>query len=257
MSNISRYKHAISKGLRELRKSRGWSQSRLARLLKVSQSWLSRIESGQASLTAEQLLLVLAEFNVAPNYFVGESKPADQLQNALARFGATHVFESDNIVPSKEFEDLHELVLQVLTLSTSPRQITGLAPVIVNNHQNTSLTLLQRKFSRLGYSNRLYWLLDNTLHALRVVTEGELSRRRKLRDTKAVLKLENFLDHQELHRQKHPGPREADDLLDQDVASKKTLSTLLNERSPLSEKWGILTSIQVEDFIEALRSPRG
>ena len=48
-----------------------------------------------------------------------------------------------------------------------------------------------------------------------------------------------------------------EDILDRDIASKKSLRNIEEDRSALSEKWAILTALQVEDFIQALRGNRG
>jgi len=245
----------IAKWLRELRRDRRWPQSRLAERLEISQAQLSRIESGNGSLTAEQLLRVLAVFNVGLSGLLGRGKSEDRLQNALARYGATDLLESENVVPAKEHEDLHSVITQALAFSSSPRQIAGLAPVIIRNHKIISLPRLQQEFSRLGYLNRLNWLLENTLHALNAAGKDESVRRLRLRNAKAELKLKNHLQHQT------PPPAEdaagktepAEDILDHDIASEKTLEDLRENRSELSRKWAVLTALREEDFIEALR----
>lgn len=258
MEKNKEYRLGIAKRLRELRIENHWSQSKLAQLLEVSQPRLSRIESGENSLTAEQFLRILTEFNVPVSYFVGHGDVDSQLQNALARYGAGHLFENNKVVPTKEYENLHELITQVLVSADSPRQITGIAPVLVNNHQGVSLSLLKRKFSELGYRNRLNWLLENILGALRTVTKDELSRWRRVRNNKAEQKLALYLEHQTPEKVggQDGENRTTEDILDQDVGSKRTLRNLKEERSESSDKWGILTTIQEEDFVQALRAAR-
>jgi hypothetical protein len=46
------------------------------------------------------------------------------------------------------------------------------------------------------------------------------------------------------------------DILDRDVRSAKTVSALLAGRSPISRGWNLVTAIQLEDFVEALRASR-
>ena len=86
----------IGERIRRLRQERRLTQARLAKELFISQNYLSELERGQGSFTAEQLLTILRFFNVPVDYFAPKAVPAeDQLQNSLARLGARHLAENE------------------------------------------------------------------------------------------------------------------------------------------------------------------
>src|SRR5271170_6249535 len=92
----------IARNVRELRKERRWTQAELAKRLRLSQARLSEIEGGDGSFTAEQFLLLLKLFNVAANHFIPKQRnQASEIQNALARLGAIHLQESEDVLPSE------------------------------------------------------------------------------------------------------------------------------------------------------------
>src|SRR6266850_6548601 len=99
--SLTKSRHEIADKVRELRRLRGWTQAELAKRLQLSQNRLSEIEHGDGSFTAEQFLLLLRLFNVAANDFVSDNRDRDlEIQNALARLGATQLQESAQILPS-------------------------------------------------------------------------------------------------------------------------------------------------------------
>ncbi|HEY1551708.1 MAG TPA: helix-turn-helix transcriptional regulator [Kofleriaceae bacterium] len=106
MTPLNTQRKRIAERIRELRRSRQWTQAELAKQLELSQSRLSEIENGSGSLSAEQLLRVLALFNVGVESFVEKpNDPHQELQNALARFGAKHLVESDTIIPTERLSE--------------------------------------------------------------------------------------------------------------------------------------------------------
>lgn len=46
------------------------------------------------------------------------------------------------------------------------------------------------------------------------------------------------------------------DILDPSIRSKRTLNEVKASSSPISQRWGIVTSLQPEDFSRALRDAR-
>jgi len=62
---IERAKLRIAHKLADLREKMGFTQSQLARKMRVSQQLISRIESGSDNLTLETLITFLDVFNVA------------------------------------------------------------------------------------------------------------------------------------------------------------------------------------------------
>src|SRR5262249_44243414 len=137
--------------------SRRWTQKELAARLEFSQSRLSEVERGAGSFTAEQFLLLLKLFNVGASHFViGTGDPDLELQNALARLGATHLDESEDALPSERLEEVHAAIREAL-VSGAPRLVAALAPVLVRNAERLNLVKLYADLERTGLQRRLGW----------------------------------------------------------------------------------------------------
>jgi transcriptional regulator with XRE-family HTH domain len=244
---LTRVRHEIAAKVRELRQSRHWSQSHLASELGLSQNRLSEIERGDGSFTAEQFLHVLKLFNVAPADFVRDRvQPGLELQNALARFGAEHLHESDAVLPTKQLEEIHDVVQQAV-LDGTPRLVTAVAPVLVRNARAINLSKIQVGLERIGRERRLPWVVDNILVALDRLADVQPSWAKLRRQ--ANLPLELFLEHAP-----KPTPSPPLDLLDAAIRSTSTLDDLVAISSPASKRWGIATSIDTDDFVNALKA---
>jgi HTH-type transcriptional regulator/antitoxin HipB len=245
---------SVGRTLRELRRARRWTQAELSGRLGLSQSRLSEIESGASSLTAEQFLVLLGLFNVGASHFTGTPKdPTAELQNVLARLGATHLHESDDVVTREALDDVATAVKAALT-SASPRLLTALAPVLVEQVDRLNLRKLRADLVELGFERRLDWLLDNTREALEEELRGAPPPAWARRYRRARTILELALDatpavgHDEV-----AGPP---DVLDAGVRSKQTLKEVLAASSSLSRRLGIASSLHPKDFAEALRGAR-
>jgi transcriptional regulator with XRE-family HTH domain len=245
-------RRAIAAKVRELRTSRGWTQVELAKQLQLSQNRLSEIERGDGSFTAEQFLLLLKLFNVGVSQFVsGPDDHGPGIQNALARLGALHLRESVQVLPSEHLEEVHDVVREAL-IDGSPRIITALAPVLVYNAERLNLDKLHAELEAIGRAQRLAWVIDNTLAALQRLSRGDS------RDAHAwsklyrgaELRLGMFLELVD----PAPGGRLALDILDATVRSKRTLEEVQRAASQQSRRWGIVTSLQSEDFLQALKA---
>lgn len=249
----------IGARLRELRLARGWSQVALAQRLDVAQSRLSDVERGKRSLTAEEFLDVLRLFNVPATDFATEARAGEsQMQNALERLGARHLRENPDVLPSEAFKETGDLVREVLIAAVSPRQISGLAAVLVARADQVNFEQLHARLRGIGLQGRLGWLLDNTVQAAIHELEGPLPRRWRLSYQRAIVLLQSALARV---RGATSGRRvrwrsTTRDILDRDVRSEKTASALLAGGSPISRSWNIVTAIQLEDFIESLRASR-
>lgn len=57
----------------ELRKERGWSQSKVAEYIGVAQNTLSQYETGQRNLSTKIVMELVDLFGVSPAYLLGES----------------------------------------------------------------------------------------------------------------------------------------------------------------------------------------
>ncbi len=147
----------IGARVRALRSARRLTQARLAQELHVTQGRLSDLERGKASFTAEQFLAILRIFNVPASEFVPPSESIESdLQNAVARLGARHLFEVDHVVPSERFREVHAVVREVLADARSPRMIAGLAPVLVEHADTINLAKLALDLNQIGLERRLY-----------------------------------------------------------------------------------------------------
>jgi hypothetical protein len=218
----------------------------------MSASRLSEIERGGGSFTAEQLVLMMRLFNVPVSHFVNEPAPdrSVALQNALARFGASHLRESTQDTPSEQLDEVHHAIREAL-LEGSPRLITALAPVLVRNIDELSLSRLQADATAVGYQNRLGWVVENTLIAIYEIQQ-DLPRDLKLRS--ARLRLASLLNRL---REQSEKSSTVEDILDATIRSERTLDQARTAASPPSTGWNVVTTIQPGDFINALRAGLG
>lgn len=243
MQSLEQLRKSIAARIRDLRTGRHWTQAKLAAALELSQSRLSELERGAGSFSAEQLVKVMMLFNVTIEHFAGSSSPDSQVQNALARRGATHL-RRVAIAPDPRFEDLGELLVAALRSGDS-RQIAALAPVLAKNSADLVQCISQHAESKV------WWLLENVRQALeierqRLVDGGDEKLRKDYAEAAGALDV--LFDVLAPHR------GEGETLLDHNIRSIKTLETVRRERSPISEKWQVITRIQPTDFVDALRA---
>lgn len=245
--------------VRKLRHERRWTQRRLAGLLGVTQGHLSQLENGARSFSAEQLLILLRHFNVQLDYFSGrEGRTAGQIQNALARQGASHLAENENLLPSERLKNAVAVIRETLVSADSARQIAAIAPVFVNNAGQINLTLLRNELAALGLGNRFGWAIECTLEAIRLESTQVLSREWRLKYRRAATIIETFFAPFIV-----PAPAPNTDIpppyevLDPEITSPESLKAVLGDLSPLARKWRIATTIEVDDFTRALRGSRG
>lgn len=248
---LENLRRAIAQKVRSLRTERGWTQAELAGHLRISQARLSEVERGDGSFSAEQFLTILRLFNAAPDDFaLRKSEKLSQLQNALARLGALQLVESEDVLPSDRLRDVVDVVRETLVGVESPRLVTALAPVLVRNIDRIHPGALRREVFEAGLARRFGWLIDNTLEAVRRELQTSLPKTwgRLYRRAEVVLQawLAAFGPHDE----------ESADVLDPGIRTKKTFEEVAAARSDISRRWSIITSLQPEDFAEALRGAR-
>jgi transcriptional regulator with XRE-family HTH domain len=241
----------IGAKVRDLRKGRRWTQAELAQHLDLSQARLSEIERGNGSFAAEHLLEIFRLFNVDASHFTpakSRTTREDQLWNATARLGATHLVESDQVLPSERVQEVRDVLREGLVYAGSPRLITGLAAVLVARADELQLHLVEDQLAQLGLQHRLGWLVENTLEVLpRLVSGAAPAVVRRYRRAEVVLS--SWL--------RSPRPshgRTSEDVLDQDIRSEKTRTLVAQERSPISARWGILSELSPEDFAGAIEA---
>lgn len=212
---------------------------------------MSQLERGDGSFSAEQLLLLSQLFNVAPTDFTtaGSLDRHAGLQNALARFGAKHLRESE-LSPSKEIS-LPRAFRDALA-SGEARLITALAAVLVQTIDELNLVELRATLADAGLNRRFAWLVENVLIAIDHELSRSLSRewRRRYLRASAVLEIERDALNANLSS---PAPV---DLLDPQIRSAKTRREVEAASSEPSRRWGIVTRLQPEDFTSALEATR-
>ncbi len=245
--------------IRELRLERRWTQAKFAKLLGISQNYLSVLERGNGSFTAEQLLTILKHFNIPIDHFAREkSSTGAQIQNALARQGATHLIESDEILPSDRLKSAIAAIREALVSANSSRQIAAIAPVLVAHAGQINLSRLRGEFRELGLENRLNWALESSLEAIRQESAQVLPREWRLRYRRAALLIEAYFvpafgPQGAAFDSAHPTPP---DVLDPEITSAETLKEVSENLPPLAGKWRIVTIIEQDDFVRALRAAR-
>ena len=240
----------IGAKVRELRRDRRLSQAALAGRLGLSQSRLSEIERGGGSFSAEQFLLILQLFNVAPSHFVGDTSgdPHAALQNALVRLGARHLRESESVLVGDRLAEVNRVVYETLIVAT-PRLTAALAPVLVRHIDQLNLSELYARLADAGLQRRLAWLVENVRDAIELELRQKPGRVRALHYRRAKFVLETFL---EIART--PETATFPDLFDTSIRSAKTRTEVTKASSVSSKRYGIVTRIQPEDFLRALRS---
>ncbi|MFA6316577.1 MAG: hypothetical protein WC943_04105, partial [Elusimicrobiota bacterium] len=149
------------------------------------------------------------------------------------------------------------VIREVLAVAESPRQITGLAPVLVNHAASLNLAKLRAEVWEIGLSGRLGWLVENTYQALDAeIRTKKLSARWVARYHRAQAALNLFLSISNKQRTAVSGSSE-EDILDPGIASEDTLKEVKAGRSEVSKTWRIVTRIRPEDFQRALEDARG
>ena len=234
-------------------RSGGAPRLELGEKLGLSQNRLSEIERGDGSFTAEQFLLILKIFNVTTGRFADATDRAQQLQNALARLGASHLQESAGVIPADDLTDVVTTIREAL-VQGDPRLTTALAPVLCANVDRVSLNKLYLDLERVGLERRLAWLCENTLTALESDVLRELPRTWAPRVRRAIVVLEAFLEPLNRRLESPPMGSPSPDVFDPSIRSKKTLDSVQAAESSISRKWGIVSALQSRDFARAIRA---
>jgi len=192
---------------------------------------------------------VLELFNVGVDHFAPRGATSGSiLQNALARHGATNLAEASTGALEASSEP-NDVVFEVLRAPESPRHLTALAPVLVWSAGRISIPEVASRLVRVGRGPRLGWLLDSSLEAMAHDRPATLEERRRAQ--RAKLLIESFLRTGGLAPPEEASPL---DLLDRDVRSQKTAEQLWERASETARRWRIITRLQADDFLHALRS---
>lgn len=243
----------IARKVHELRTERRWTQAELSRQLRLSQSRLSEIERGDGSFTAEQFLTILKLFNVTPSDFATEPQRHDsELQNALARLGALHLHESAAVLPNARLSAVTDVIREAIVATEFPRLTTALGPVLVRNIDRINLRKLHLELAEAGLERRLAWVVANTCEAIdRDLRQAPPKVARAYRRARVVLG--SFLDFLDADAGREAV---APDVIDASIRSKQTLAEVTAASSSISKRWGLVTTLEPEDFVAALRGAR-
>jgi transcriptional regulator with XRE-family HTH domain len=242
----------IGAQVRALREARELSQEQLGERLHISRDRLAEIELGRGSLSAEQFLHLLKFFNVPASRF--DPAPTDislAIQKAIEAHGASHLVAPPAILPSERLASIDAAIREALIEGEHSRVVAGLAPVLISHIGLINVPKLFVQFRDYHLENRLGWLIDNTIAACEVMLQESPPRAQK----RALLGTVNVLRG---HRDRFFAGGAAieppyEDYLGLPVVSLETKQLILRDRSEISRTWNILTILQVEDFVSAIR----
>ena len=119
-----------------------------------------------------------------------------------------------------------------------------------------NLHWLYRDLVGIGLERRLAWVVENVRDAISDQYSGRLSPFWSKLYRRASIVLDAFLKFANDQVASFEGKQTFTDVLDADIRSKQTLLKVQGSSSPISKKWGIVTSLQLSDFIHALRGSR-
>lgn len=241
---LDRTRRTLAEKVRELRRSRGWTQATLAGHLGLSQSRLSEIEGGDGSFSAEHLVAVLSLFHVDLGTLGLVGDDDGDLQNAIVRAGARHLRERDDVVPSGRYARPADVLADVLRNPRSERWVTALAPVVLWSVDDLPLPAIQHELGASGVPNRLGWLVENVLVSAEAAPPPRGPWSTRWRRAEVVCRA--FLARIE------PSNPADLDALDRGIRSSKSWEQVWSSASPISRRWGIVSALQPEDFARAL-----
>ncbi|BDU75735.1 hypothetical protein METESE_06930 [Mesoterricola sediminis] len=158
--------------------------------------------------------------------------------------------ENRDLLPSERLEQVDAVIREALLDGGSARWITALAPVLVLNIDRVNLPKLFAQFRDYGLQRRFLWLIDNEVEALREFRDERLPRKEKVLLARALAALDLFregLPH--LGLEEPNGPK---DTLGPGLLSPESREEVRAGASRISNRWRILTPIQVADFRDAL-----
>jgi len=257
LKNLLNIRRIVSEKVRELRVQRKLTQKELAAQLGLSQSRLSEIEQGKGSFTAEQFIMILKIFNVPMGYF--DIEPVEDsfaaLQNALARLGAKNLVESSQLIPDERLEEISVAIREAL-LSSSPRLLTALGPVLIAKVERLHLEHLFQGLKTTRLQRRLAWVVENVYEALGMILQRPFAREYRRRFRRTELLLSQLLDqaYDQLIEDGDQSCGGAEDIVDRDIRSARTRQEVSASRSEVSRRWGILSALQPADFEAAIRA---
>ena len=99
----------VGKQLRDLRKSRGWKQTEVAKKVGLSRPAISNLEAGKRSLTLSTLKRFCELYEIDISFFGIETSTFNEASDLTSRIEA--IFRSDS--PDEEKEKLFRTIMQI------------------------------------------------------------------------------------------------------------------------------------------------
>lgn len=136
-TEIRELRSRIGRAIKRLRDEEGISAQYLAKVIGVTQPTISRIESGAASISAENLFFIAKSFNRPVSFFVGEQSPIvydqeDILRAGLVQYGAAHLKAKRTIDIKEHYRTYEDFLCAALYEVNEPRFAAALATTIYN-----------------------------------------------------------------------------------------------------------------------------
>jgi transcriptional regulator with XRE-family HTH domain len=134
----------IGAHVRKLRQENRWSKTRLANMLGISQNYLSLLERGRGSFTAEQFLIMLEHFNVSVDEFLPSKTPAKaegQVHDAPAWKNESRRLESE-LLPADQPRQAADTTHEAMFSAESEWQITEVEKPPADSKEQPDLTNL-------------------------------------------------------------------------------------------------------------------
>lgn len=250
---LENYKNQIGTAIKQARLSRKLTQREVAYLIDLSQSRYSEIENGKGSFTAEQMVVLMAKFNLSISDIIKLSSKEKMLerQKSLAYYGADYLLEDEEIPPTRKRQNLTDFIRDILMgIDMTGREIAALAPIIVKDIDEINFYKLQSEFVGTGLKGRVPWLFENTIQAIEIEQQNDkLSNESKKILLWATPKLKAFLDAFE--KSITLTDKDPEDSFSSKI-SEKTWHDLEKERTEISKKWKIMSRLSPLDFSKAI-----
>ena len=215
--------------LRELRKSRGWSQAEAARHLRVSQPYLSLLEAGERPLTPHLRRLLLQRLKLPPTVLPLPASLDDWppfTNEAFVRYLSALGYPPYSYVkPHPRPENPTALLLWTLNApDAEPRLVEGL-PWILLSYPDLDLDWLLREAKLHDLQNRLGFFVQ-LAHTV-ATTNGRYASR-----AAALADLLQTLEHSRLARE---------ETLFREATTAKQLEITRVLRGPEAAHWNLVT----------------
>jgi len=148
ITEVRELRSRIGRAIKKLREEEGISAQYLAKVIGVTQPTVSRIESGAASISAENLFFVAKSFNRPISFFVGAQSPTvhdaqDILRAGLVQFGATHLKAKRSIDIKAHYRTYEDFLNAALYEVDDPRFAAALATTIYSRAAKGEINVLR------------------------------------------------------------------------------------------------------------------